>query len=271
MSTRKRLLAGASAVALAAGTTLAGAGLASAQGSSEIAADLGLAAQALSGPVTVSSNAEGGPTVVYENASEVDQTCVGFTMPYSTVEEQDIDPGGIGGDVFTALPLLNAIEDAGDVHILTADEDGAPISFPSEPGDGIDDPDANGVIAAAVDLLSGGGLSVPAGGSGEWTASGPDSPAAGVLLCTPDPEDEEALLDINFGIDTQVVADQINGQIPGGSVDIVSADQITPGSVETGATAIGSLAGLAGDDGDTGDGDTGDTGDGDTGEVGLPE
>lgn len=247
MFSRKRVMAGASAVALAAGTTLAGAGLASAQGSSEIASDLELAAQALNGPVTVTGNAEGGPTVSYENENEVDQKCVGFTMPYSTVDEQDIDPGGIGGDIIGALPLINAIEAAGDVHILGVDEDGEPVSFPSDPQGGLGDPTSNGVIAAALNLLGDVGVAVPVGEAVEWAATGPTSPSAAVLLCVPNPEDPESLLALNFGIDKQVVADQINGRIPGGSIEPVGTGSISGGSVDAGASVMGSL-GSTGDE-----------------------
>lgn len=238
MFSPKRFLAGASAVALASGAVLAGAGAAGAQGSSEIAADLELAATALNGPVTVVGNADGGPTVRYENDSEVDQSCVGFTMPYATVDELDIDPGGIGGDIMGALPLINAIEAAGDVHILGV-EDGDPVSYPSEPGGGLGDPESRGVIAAALVLISGEGVEAPAGETIEWTASGPENPSAAVLLCAPDPEDEESLLAVNFGVDPQVVADQINDRLgPLGSID---SGSVSGGSVQVGADVLGSL------------------------------
>ena len=66
----------------------------------------------------------------------------------------------------------------------------------------------------------------------------------------------------NIGIDPQVVADQINGRIPGGSLEIVSADDISAGSVETGITVLGSLDSASADNGN-GNGD--DEGAGDEG------
>lgn len=245
MSSFKRIAAGASALVLASGAALAGAGVAGAQGSSAIAADLELAATALNGPVTVTGNDEGGPTVSYENENEVDQKCVGFTMPYSTVDEQDIDPGGIGGDIIGALPLINAIEAAGDVHILGVDEDGEPVSFPSDPRGGFGDPTSNGVIAAALNLIAGDGVAVPVGEAVEWAATGPTSPSAAVLLCVPNPEDPESLLALNFGIDPQVVADQINDRL--GPLGSIGAGSVSGGSVGMGASLLGSL----GDDDDS--------------------
>ena len=57
----------------------------------------------------------------------------------------------------------------------------------------------------------------------------------------------------NIGIDPQVVADQINGRIPGGSLEIVSADDISAGSVDSGVMVLGSLDSASADDGN-GDG-----------------
>lgn len=238
MFSRKRVLAGASAVALAAGTTLGGAGLASAQGSSEIAGDLELAAQALNGPVTVTPNAEGGPTVTYVNEGDVDQKCVGFTLPYSTVEENDIDPSAIGDDIAAAAPLLAVIEAAGGVSILTADTDGEPTAADGVTGD---------ILNAGIAVLAGGGVAVPAGEEVEWVATLPEEPSAAVILCNPDLNTPPALLGFSFGIDKQVVADQINGMIPGGSIEPVGAGSVSGGSVDAGASVMGSL-GSTGDE-----------------------
>lgn len=94
-------------------------------------------------------------------------------------------------------------------------------------------------------------------GTVEWVATAPETPAAGVILCTSEvgEGEEDPGLQTYFGIDPQVVADQINGRIPGGSLEIVSADDVSAGSVGMGATLLGSL----GDDGadevvDNGDG-----------------
>lgn len=254
MTTRKRLLAGASAVALAAGTTLAGAGLASAQGSSEIADSLGLAATALNGPVTVSGNAEGGPTVTYTNESDALQHCVGFTMPYSDVDDVGLDPSDAGDDPMALLGPILEIQNRGGVAMLTVDGDGDSTSFPATSD--------NGIAQAALFLIAArAGMPLEADETVTWTAVGPDEPAAAAFLCIPDAadgnDDRTAAIETAFGIDPQVVADQINGQIPGGSLEIVSADQISAGSVETGATVLGSLGDIAGGDDDDGD-DTGD-------------
>ena len=85
---------------------------------------------------------------------------------------------------------------------------------------------------------------VEAGADVSWTALSPETPAVGIVLCVPVNEDGTlGGLETNFGIDPQVVADQINGRIPGGSVEPVSAGSISGGSVATGANLLGSLAG----------------------------
>ncbi|AWH96560.1 hypothetical protein [Dietzia psychralcaliphila] len=247
MFSRTRFVAGASAVALASGAVLAGAGIAGAQGSSEIAADLGLAATALNGPVTVSGNAEGGPTVTYTNETGVDQQCLGFTMPYSTVETLGVDPSGLDlSDLVAAIDLITAIEGAGGVSVLGVDGDGDPLAYEGTVDNG-------GVVGAVAPLalFGTGGVAVAADGDVTWTAPTPTEAAAAATICVPPGADEEGL-DVSFGIDPQVVADQINGRIPGGSLEIVSPDMISGGSVETGATLLGSL-GDAGDDTDDGD------------------
>ena len=269
MFSGKRILAGASAVALAAGTTLAGAGAATAQDDDstgslssssidfgEVATDLGTAAKALNGPVTVAPAEEGGPTVTYVNETDTDQHCLGFTAPYSTVIDEDLDTNYDPEDLGAALALVNALEDGGDISLLAGDEAGAPEASPDP------NPDESGdVQGALVTLVLGNTEGTALVGVGEevaWTAVAPNSPALAVLACVPDGGGD---LETYTGIDPQVVADQINGRIPGGSLEIVSPDMISGGSVESGAMALGSLAGIGngGDDGDNGD-DGGDTG-----------
>ena len=263
MLTRKRLLAGVSAVALAAGTTLTGAGLASAQDGEEetagslssssidlgeTAADLALAAEALNGPVQLSGNDTGGPTVTYTNETDRAESCVGFTIPYTTVDEQGIDPAALDlSNLFAAIGLIQAIETAGGVALLFGDEAGEPASI-NDP----DPSDPNAVVGVVVPLLGApnedgvvpGTVAVAPGESVEWVAAGPEEPSAGVVLCIPDDAtDRVAELGINFGVDPQVVADQINGKIPGGSVAPVGAGSISGGSVEVGASLLGGLVG----------------------------
>ena len=270
MFSGKRILAGASAVALAAGTTLAGAGAATAQDEStgslssssidfgEIATDLGTAAEALNGPVTVTPNEDGGPTVNYVNETDTDQRCLGFTAPYSTVIEEDLDTNYDPDDIGAALALVNALEDGGDISLLAGDETGAPEATPDPNPD--ESGDLQGALFAIVLGNTEGTVLVGAGEEVAWTAVAPSSPALAVLACVPDGGEG---LETYTGIDPQVVADQINGRIPGGSLEVVSPDMISGGSVESGAMALGSLAGIG--NGDDGDGDTGDNGDGDTG------
>lgn len=269
MFSGKRILAGASAVALAAGTTLAGAGAATAQDEStgslssssidfgEIATDLGTAAEALNGPVTVTPNEDGGPTVTYVNETDTDQRCLGFTAPYSTVIEEDLDTNYDPDDVGAALALVNALEDGGDISLLAGDETGAPEATPDPNPD--ESGDLQGALVAIVLGNTEGTVLVGAGEEVAWTAVAPNSPALAVLACVPDGGEG---LETYTGIAPQVVADQINGRIPGGSLEVVSPDMISGGSVESGAMALGSLAGIG--NGDDGDGD-GDNGDGDTG------
>ena len=266
MLARNRILAGASAVALAAGTALAGAGIAGAQGSSEIAADLNLAATALDGPVTVTPNDEGGPTVAYTNETGNLQNCLGFTLPYSTVEEAGIDPSGIDtSDLGAAGDVLNAIDAAGGVSLLTVATEGegedaveVPVARDSElPGYLLPENDNGGILQMVAEWQIGvmyfgqyNGLPVAPDATVEWQATAPDSPAAAVILCETLVEDggENPGLQTYFGIDPQVVADQINGRIPGGSLEIVSADDVSAGSVGMGATLLGSLGDGGADD-----------------------
>lgn len=248
MFSRKRILAGASAVALAAGATLTGAGAASAQGSSEIAADLGLAAEALNGPVTVAGNDEGGPTVTYTNEGEGLEHCVGFTMPYSSVDETGLDPSGVD-DPMDLLDDILEIQDMGGVAMLMPD------------GETYEATADNGIAQAALFLIAAkAGTPVEPEETVSWDAIVPDEPSAAAFLCIPDDvegnDERIEAIETAFGIDPQVVADQINGRIPGGSLEIVSPDMISGGSVETGALVLGSLGGVGGG-GDNGDDNNG--------------
>ena len=112
-------------------------------------------------------------------------------------------------------------------------------------------PDEGGDVANALIGLLGentAAVVVEAGEEVSWTAPTPDTPALAVVACLPE---GGGLTDLATytGIDKQVVADQINGMIPGGSLDPISAGSVSGGSVEMGATALGSLAGAGGDDG----------------------
>lgn len=276
MFARNRFLAGASAVALAAGTTLAGAGIASAQdeeesagslGSSsinlgEIAGDLETAAEALNGPITITPNEEGGPTITYSNETDSDQRCVGFTAPYSTIVENDLDPNYDPDDLLAALELIGAIEAGGGVSHLLADAEGDPVAEPDPPAagtvvgnvlplviSGVVDPFLNPTGA----WLPGRSIVVDEGADVTWTAPSPTTPALAVVICFPLTNEEGSEwgpMETHFGIDPQVVADQINGRIPGGSVEPVSAGSISGGSVETGANVLGSLAAASSEDGE---------------------
>lgn len=276
MFPRTRILAGASAVVLAAGAGLGGAAVAAAQDDDdtastgslssssldfgEIAGDLESAARALNSPVTVTPNAEGGPTITYVNETGGAQNCLGFTAPYSTVIEEDLDTNYDPDDLAAALALVNALEDGGDISVLTGDDDGAPIAStdpnPETPGD------VQGMLVGLILGTAPGAATVADGATATWTTPLPASPALAVLACLPDGEGE---FETYTGIDPQVVADQINSRIPGGSLEIVSPDMISGGSVETGVTVLGSLdsASAAGDD-DGGDGDGGDDDDNNT-------
>lgn len=263
----KKFAATTSTAALAIGMLAAGAGVAAAQdeetppeettgsldtsslGSSDfdlgkIASDLNLAAQALNGPVDVTSNEEGGPTVSFTNETEDTVRCVGFTMPYSTVDENEIDPGAIDlTDLLGALDLLNTIEEGGGVSALDVDAEGNPAASDVTAG-------GNQLALLSLSLVTPGedqgGVAVEGGESIEWTATAPDEPAAATVLCAPQGAPELADLELKFGVDKQVVADQINDKIPGGSIAPVGTGSISGGSVELGATALGSLGG--GDD-----------------------
>ncbi|MDV8001655.1 hypothetical protein [Rhodococcus sp. IEGM 1408] len=235
MSSFKRIAAGASAFALASGAVLAGAGIAGAQGSSEIAAGLGLAATALNGPVSVAGNDEGGPTVTYINETAAAQNCVGFTLPYAAIAAAGIDPSGLDLTNPATAVLIGQLEATGGVSVLGADDDGGPDAYVAAT--------ANGGVMGAVGGLFGNpqvdvDIAVAAGESVVWTAPSPVTPAAAVIICAP-PAGEQAPV-VSFGIDKQVVVDQINGTLPGGSIGTGS---VSGGSVGIGASLLGSLGG----------------------------
>ena len=259
MFSRKRFLAGASAVAVAAGTTLAGAGLASAQDDTgglssaalgDIGGQLETAAEALNGPVSISPNSEGGPTITYANETDAAQNCLGFTAPYSTIVEDDLDTNYDPDDIFAALALIGALEDGGAVSMFGGDEDGEPMAFadpnPDEGGDVVD------FVAGFALAGDGESVEVPAGEEVAWTTPTPDSPAIAIVLCHPA---DDVDMQTYTGIDPQVVADQMNDILPGGSI---GAGSISGGSVEMGANLLGSLGDIGDDNGgeDNGGDDT---------------
>lgn len=247
----KRITAGASVLTLAAGISMVGAGMAGAQGSLEMIgdlpdtiADLQLADQALNGPVSVTSNAEGGPTVTYVNDTDIVQRCSGFTMPYATVVENDIDPNALDDAGFSELlELSKVIYAGGGVAIMVADENGDPVSFDAEENDIVFT--LNNLIAKD-DVKNTGTLLAP-GEDVSWIATAPEEPAAAAIMCTPDADRSVANTEFSFGVDKQVVADQINGIL--GPLGSVGAGSISGGSVGLGAGALGSLA----DNGDGGE------------------
>lgn len=238
MAHLKRLAATVSATALAGGTIMAGAGVAGAQGSAEVADDLQLASMALNGPVSVAPNAEGGPTVTYTNRTDEAQECIGFTAPYSTIEENDIDPREIDPNDPGALLVLGQIEGGGDVSVLTASPGGEPVADPSL-----------GLVTVATGFGTGalGGVQVPAGDTVAWDAPTPaEEPASAGIICA----DDDVLIPLGnqvnyFGIDPQVVADQANDIL--GPLGSVSAGSVSGSVVGAGASLLGSLA----DDADT--------------------
>lgn len=255
MSSFKRVVASAAALALATGTALVGAGVASAQddeqttgsvGSSSlgnIAGDLQTAADALTGPVTVTPNVESGPTVSFTNEGEVELSCLGFTAPYSTIVENDIDTDIDPEHQFTAVGIISEIDHGGNTSILIADDNGEPAAQKSQPASGGID-----AVSIAYDLLFAPvpgefdlAVNVDAGDEIAWTAPAPDTPALAAVICLPATGGD---LEVNLGIGEQVVVDQINGTIPGGSV---TDGSVSGGSVATGATALGSLDSIGGD------------------------
>ena len=207
--------------------------------------DLAIAAEALHGPVVVTPNEDGGVTVTYTNEGTENDRCVGFVTPYSTIVDGDIDVGYDKTQLAEGLEVINAIEAGPDVSILLGGEDGSPLVRAN-------DPDAAGEIEEeVVDLLfdfinpdfPAEAVTLTPGKSVSWITSVPKTPAAAGIVCTRGAVDFSTVPNIYFGIDKQVVADQINGKIPGGSVEPVSAGSISGGSVGAGAALTGSLAG----------------------------
>ncbi len=183
MSSLKRITAGASALVLASSAALVGGGVAGAQGSSEIAADLQLGATALNGPVQVAGDGDGGPKVSFTNESDAAVSCIGFTLPYTTVDELGFDPTGIDlSDLGAALALIGEIEGEGGVALLSATA-GEPSSY-LDPAPA---PDNTAVVTLAGGLIVGpAGVGLAPGATVTWDAAGPEVPAAAAVLCVPD-------------------------------------------------------------------------------------
>ena len=237
----KKFAATTSTAALAIGMLAAGVGVATAQeeGGEEpngtlssdslgldldlekTAADLALAAEALNGPVDVTPG-EDGTVVSYTNEGDATQKCGGMVFPYKSIAEEDVD-------MDNPLTILGPIETGGEVTIISADEDGNATATPLE----------SDLVSALLPFIGFGeptGVDVEGGETAEWTVTNENGPFAAAVICG-------SLDAVNFGIDKQVVADQINGKIPGGSIDPVGPGSISGGSVAIGATALGSLAG----------------------------
>lgn len=213
-------------------------------GLGDAVADLAIASKALNGPVTVTPNETGGPTVTYTNSGTVAEECLGFVAPYSTITDNDLDVGYDTSDLAAGIALLSAIEAGPDVSLLLGDEEGEPIVEADDPAF-----DQNIALEVTGLLYEFNPVNPPArsvvvepGATVSWTTAVPESPAAAGVLCIAGPITETSEMITNFGIDKQVVADQINGKIPGGSVEPVSAGSISGGSVAAGAGALGSLA-----------------------------
>lgn len=257
MFSRKRLIAGASAVALASGAVLAGAGIASAQdddgtgsldiGSIDIVSigdSLSTASEALNGPVSIAPNAEGGPTVTYSNESTVAEHCLGFAAPYSTIVDNDLDTNYDEEDLEAAINLVLAIEAGGNLSHLLGDEDGAPVAVADDPE--VPNNAVQNLLPIALGLPGAPSVEVEPGDDIVWTAGSPETPAIAVIACSPV---EEPSMTTYTGIDPQVVADQMNEILPGGSID---SGSVNGGSVELGANLIGPFGAassiLGGDD-----------------------
>lgn len=236
-------------MSLAVGASVFGAGAATAQGSLEMVgelpdtiADLQLAAQALNGPVSVVGNAEGGPTVTYTNDTDTVLRCSGFTMPYTTVAENDIDPNALDGATLTELIALGGIVHAGGGAAIMVSEDGEPVSFAAGENDIFFT--VNDLIAkedGTTETINTGTLLAP-GDEVTWVAVSPEEPSAAAVMCVTD--EDRSLFDMvfNFGVDKQVVADQVNDKL--GPLGSVGAGSVTGGSVELGATALAPLGEL---------------------------
>lgn len=206
--------------------------------------DLAIAAKALNGPVTVTPNETGGPTVTYTNSGKVADECLGFVAPYSTITDNDLDVGYDTSDLAAGIALLNAIEAEPGVSLLLGDEEGNPIVEADDPAFPQNiSLEVTGLLYEYMNPdLPARSVVVQPGETVSWTTAVPESPAAAGVICIAGPITETSEMVTNFGIDKQVVADQINGKIPGGSVEPVSAGSISGGSVAAGAGALGSLA-----------------------------
>ncbi|MCD2261494.1 hypothetical protein K3888_02150 [Dietzia aurantiaca] len=206
--------------------------------------DLAIAAEALNGPVTVTPNSGGGATVTYTNEGTENDRCVGFVTPYSTIVDGDIDVDFDKTQLSEGIKVITAIEAGPDVSILLGDEAGSPIVRADDPAV------PNDIEEEVLDLLfdfnnpefPAEAVTLTPGKSVSWSTSVPETPAAAGIVCTRGAVDFSTRPNIYFGIDKQVVADQINDKIPGGSLDVVSAGSISGGSVGFGAGALGSLA-----------------------------
>ncbi|MGW8592164.1 hypothetical protein ACWGLC_10700 [Dietzia sp. NPDC055877] len=234
MSSFKRILVGTSVLALASGAILAGAGSSAAQGSSEVAAGLELEAAALKGPVKVTQNSDGGPTVAYSNATGAGEKCVGAAMPYRSVLQVGLD---LTGDEPPAdlIPKVREIQEMGGVSGLSAGLGGGPVAYEVNEYDGI--PEAISMLVSGR-----GGLGVDGGATATWTAPSPETPAIAAVFCIPDSvtdtEERSASIVLRIGVDPQGVVDQVNGILPGGSV---TAGSVSDGSLEMGTNLLGSL------------------------------
>ena len=245
MAALKKFMATASAVALASGTMMVGAGAASAQDGGigdidlrETERELQSAAEALNGPVTIAGNAEGGPTVTYENRTENQQRCIGFVFPYSALDEVGLRSYEIEAEnEAETLVNLGLIDSQTGVSILEGGLDGQPSARETTPLLGSLQAAVTGFIADPLVT----GVRVQPGDTIEWLAPAPNTPSAGSVLC------KHTGLAIDYesytGTDPQVVADQLNDFLP---ADVVGAGSISGGSVEVGAGAVGSVAELIG-------------------------
>lgn len=213
-------------------------------GLSDAIGDLAIAAKALNGPVTVTPNETGGPTVTYTNSGTGTDQCVGFAAPYSTIVDSGLDVGYDTADLAAGLALLKAIEAGPDVSLLLGDAGGKPLVEADDPT--VEESIASEVVGLMFEWIPENPpprtVVVEPGESVSWTLDVPESPAAAGVLCIAGTVTPDSELITNFGIDKQVVADQINDKIPGGSLDVVSAGSISGGSVATGVGLLGSLA-----------------------------
>lgn len=269
----KNRAVGASVTALLLGSFVFGAGLANAQpaeaGSSltgslsssaldldteEMNAKLDLAIAALEGPVAVESRKDAGPRVSFTNRASGDaaatMVCAGFTMPYSTVENLGLNPNSLDPQSGN-LKLVDSIEKGGKVSLLKVDETGAPVTVDSKPNKY-----GAGGISGLVQSLdnNGDGLKIKPGDTVTWEATAPtDEPAAAVVLCLPDDgQDREQGMTAAFGIDKQIIVNELAEKLPAGSSSLISTGSISPGTLELFKSGLGSI-------GEKSDGNTGET------------